>query len=300
MLGFTLARFSYLNIAGTASSSFASGAAPGEWYHYHDGIYRAGLTIHLAACLPAGFLMVWQFVPLIRHKLLLFHRINGYIIILLVLVSHIGAIIIARRAFGGSIEVQGGVGTMVILTTLSITMAYYNIKRLQIEQHRAWMLRAMFYMASIITDRIIMVVSAIVISKFGEYYQIQTCGELLFGISNVGEAIGRYPECASGGNDTRIIVHADINGKSEQVGASLGLSFGMALWLGLVLHIVGVEIYLSLTPRESDRLRKVSYQKQLEAGIKNPGSAGLTADRWGDAGEWSPGTPISHRQSVCL
>jgi len=66
------------------------------------------------------------------------------------------------------------------------------------------------------------------------------------------------------------------------------MSFGMALWLAFVLHLVGVEIYLSLTPRESNRLRQVSYERQLERGLQNPGSAGLTADRWGDAEAWGP------------
>jgi hypothetical protein len=30
----------------------------------------------------------------------------------------------------------------------------------------------------------------------------------------------------------------------------------------------------------------VSYDKQLEAGMKNPGSAGLTIERFGDADPW--------------
>ena len=40
---------------------------------------------------------------------------------------------------------------------------------------------------------------------------------------------------------------------------------------------------MRLTPREAERLRAVSYTRQLEAGMHNPGSAGLTADRLGDA-----------------
>jgi hypothetical protein len=43
---------------------------------------------------------------------------------------------------------------------------------------------------------------------------------------------------------------------------------------------------LKLTPRETQRLRQVSYEKQLEAGMKNPGSAGLTVERFGDADPW--------------
>lgn len=62
----------------------------------------------------------------------------------------------------------------------------------------------------------------------------------------------------------------------------------MALWLAIFMHLVGVEIYLALTPRESNRLRQVSYERQMERGFKNAGSAGLTSDQWGDADAWRP------------
>jgi len=75
---------------------------------------------------------------------------------------------------------------------------------------------------------------------------------------------------------------------SHSVGAAFELSFGMAMWLAIIIHLIGVEIYLGLTPRENERLRKVSYERQLEAGFSHPGSSGLTSDRWGDAEEWKP------------
>jgi hypothetical protein len=50
---------------------------------------------------------------------------------------------------------------------------------------------------------------------------------------------------------------------------------------------------LHLTPREHDRLRQVSYEKQVEAGMHDPGSAGLTANRLGDA---NPFVPQSERK----
>jgi len=81
--------------------------------------------------------MGWQFIPMIRQKLLIFHQVNGYIILVLVFTGNIGALMIASRAFGGTLETQAGIGTLVILTTVSVVMAYVNIKRLQIDQHRA-------------------------------------------------------------------------------------------------------------------------------------------------------------------
>lgn len=47
-----------------------------------------------------------------------------------------------------------------------------------------------------------------------------------------------------------------------------------------VKYLANRTIKLQLTPGESRRLRQVSYQRQLEAGM--PGKAGLTAERLGD------------------
>jgi Predicted membrane protein (DUF2306) len=289
MIGFTLARLSYLNIAGTAKSSFANSASPGEWYWYRTGVYRIGITLHLGAILPAGFLMVWQFVPVIRHKLLIFHRINGYVIMLLVLVANVGALLICRRSFGGTLETQAGVGLLVIITTTSMCLAYYNVKRLQIDQHRAWMLRAVFYLGTIITLRLIMVLSALIITMLNSYYTTMSCDQITFMYGSSNPVQKFYPQCSSPNSTVNdlVVVHASFgSGRPEQIGASLGVSFGMAVWLALFMHLVGVEIYLALTPRESNRLRQVSYERQMERGFQNPGSAGLTSDRWGDAEAW--------------
>lgn len=290
MLGFTLARFSYVKIGGSAPSSFANSASPGEWYWYRKGLYRVGITLHLCAILPAGFLMIFQFVPLIRHKLLLFHRMNGYAIILLVLIANVGALIICRRSFGGGIETQAAVGVLVIVSTTSMALAWYNIKCLQIDQHRKWMLRAMFTLGTIITLRLIMIISALITSRINTYDTVKSCDEISFIHNNDNETLASlYPQCDGSVANQLVVVHASWkNHQPDQIGASLDMSFGMAMWLAIFLHLVGVEIYLALTPRENERLRQVSYERQLERGMKNPGSAGLTADRFGDAASWTP------------
>lgn len=293
MMGFVLARLSYLNIGGSSKSNYAGGSAPGEWYWNSTGIHRIGITLHLGAILPAGFLLVWQFVPAIRYKVLLFHRINGYVVILLVTIANVGALMIARRAFGGTLDTQAAVGMLFILTTVSICMGYYNIKRLQIDQHRAWMLRMAFYLGTIITMRIIMIISALVISGINSYNTVMYCNEItsIYGSSRPVQKF--YPQCISANatNDPLVAVHAAFaGGRPEQIAASMRMSFGMAFWMAIILHLVGVEIYLALTPRESNRLRQVSYERQLERGFNNPGSAGLTSDRWGDAEPWQPMT----------
>ena len=107
---------------------------------------------------------------------------------------------------------------------------------------------------------------------------------------------GLYPVCAayfSGSKpDQNAVVNANYKSPKgpEQAGAMLDMSFGMALWMAFWLHAVGVEIYLQLTPAEHNRLRQVSYEKQLEAGFKNPGFAGTTVQQFGDALPWYPET----------
>ena len=148
LMGFTLARFMFIDIDNTfcgAGFSPTKRASPGECYYYRFGLYRAGMLLHLACFLPAAFLVVFQFVPAIRHKCILVHRINGYIILLLSIAGTVGALIITRRAFGGGLDTQTGFGMIAVMFLVSLLIAYINIKRLRIEQHRAWMLRAWFY-----------------------------------------------------------------------------------------------------------------------------------------------------------
>jgi uncharacterized membrane protein len=99
----------------------------------------------LTPCTAAGLLVILQFTPAVRQTWRLFHRINGYIIVLLSIIANIGAIMIAREAFGGTLATQSWVGALFILTTIGLGLAIYNVKMLQIDQHRAWMLRTWFY-----------------------------------------------------------------------------------------------------------------------------------------------------------
>ena len=96
----------------------------------------------------ASLLVVLQFTPAIRQKWRLVHRINGYIIVIQAVIANVGAIMIAREAFGGTMATQSWVGALFILTTVGLGLAIYNVKMLQIDQHRAWMLRTWFYVRS--------------------------------------------------------------------------------------------------------------------------------------------------------
>ncbi|KAF2102535.1 hypothetical protein NA57DRAFT_63447 [Rhizodiscina lignyota] len=237
-------------------------AAPGECYYYEEGHYKIGMMLHLSQYFPQAFLPSFSSCPAIRHNCILVHRICGYLAIILVLIGIAGALMVARIAFGGGLAIQTFVGFLVI-------------------------------MASIITTRIIMIIAALVISSVGDYYTARACAQITYIYHGNQEKVTRlYPDCAAFFNGSslsqNVVVNENMNCQREQVGAALGEGFGAAVWLAFALHAIGVEIYLQMTPAESQRLRKVSYQRQLEAGFLHPGSAGLTSDRWGDAPPYEP------------
>ncbi|KAK0702786.1 hypothetical protein B0H67DRAFT_614098 [Lasiosphaeris hirsuta] len=103
--------------------------------------------------------------------------------------------------------------------------------------------------------------------------------------------------------DQYAVVNADLTHPSSAAEAAVALeiSFEMALWIALAIHAVGVEIYLHLTPAEAERIRQVSYKRQLEAGMRKPGPAGITSDRFGNAKPWTPDekghTPVTLQES---
>lgn len=197
---------------------------------------------------------------------------------------------IARHSFGGGFETQVWVGALAIMTTVGACLAYYNVKQLQIDQHRAWMIRTWFYAATIISTRIIMILSTLIISSMEGYYRAMPCEEIDFLYDDKIEFQTSFPQCLSANStvDGWIAVKANFPNSAPGIATAFGMTFGTAGWLALLLHAIGVEIYLHLTPRENERLRAVSYQRQLEAGRSHPGSSGLTSDRLGDSDPWQP------------
>lgn len=151
LFGFALARFMYLNFNGhfcPQTTAPGNSAAPGECDYYTTfNRDKIGILLHLAGILPASLLVCVQFTPFVRHRWILVHRISGYLAVLLYLVSLIGALMIAHMAFGGGLDVQVWVGFVGIGILVCFVLAIINVKRLQIEQHRAWMLRGWFYVS---------------------------------------------------------------------------------------------------------------------------------------------------------
>lgn len=105
LMGFTLSRFPYINFYRV----YCGNDSLGECYYG-----QLGLILHLAGILPAAFLACFQFVPVIQHKLLILHRINGYVILLLSMAGTAGGIMAAKHAFGGELSTRLIAGVLVL------------------------------------------------------------------------------------------------------------------------------------------------------------------------------------------
>jgi hypothetical protein len=58
--------------------------------------------------MAAAILACFHFTAIVRHRAILFHRINGYAIILLLLISNASVLMVARREFGGPYHPKHG------------------------------------------------------------------------------------------------------------------------------------------------------------------------------------------------
>ncbi|KAF9771282.1 hypothetical protein IL306_011096 [Fusarium sp. DS 682] len=146
-------------------------------------------------------------------------------------------------------------------------------------------------MAHVVTMRVIGFIMAQITSQRDPPYTTTSCAVLdsMF-YHNKPAVEALYPDCigfyTGETPDQRVITKGTPGGRPDEIAASLNSAFGASAWLALVIHIIAAELYLRLTSSESERLRKVSYRWQLDAGMKDPGNAGLTAQRLGDAEPW--------------
>lgn len=101
-----------------------------------------------------------------------------------------------------------------------------------------------------------------------------------------------WPECAAyftGANpDQQVLVRANYYGFPIEINVALSIASGASAFVALFLHAMGVEVYLQMTPAESERLRQVSYRKQSARGPMYPARRGPAADGFQDATKLPP------------
>ncbi|KAI3397003.1 hypothetical protein diail_11330 [Diaporthe ilicicola] len=297
LLGFTLSRAPYMNYYGifckpkSLTPNFH--AAPGECYFFlNGGREQIGMMMHLYGIIPCCILLFFQFVPVVRQKAVLFHRINGYIVMILMAVALVGGLMVVKNSFGGDMSFQ--VANVLLGTSVPacLALAMVTIKRLQIDQHRAWMLRAWFLASSVITMRVIQNITCRAVSGQG-YTATRPCAQIdSDGVLPRSVIEQSWPECAAyftGEHlEQQALVRADYYGLPIEINVAISIVSGASAFVALLLHAIGVEAYLYLTPEESNRLRQVSYRKQSASGLRNPARPGLTVGQFEGSAKMFP------------
>ncbi|QRV89374.1 hypothetical protein RhiJN_17392 [Ceratobasidium sp. AG-Ba] len=195
-----------------------------------------------------------------------FHRNAGKVINILTFISTLSAWGVAYVSFGGDMSIQGGSYALGIMTLWSTVKSWTAIRRLQIDEHRTWVIRSWSYQMSVITLRVLAVSLAIIISIVGGFYHSMPCKEVEFILNDKDLYALEYPQCQADWNGspvTHVAVLADVTENDDlRRTAAFRAVFGLSTWAGFWIHAVVCEYYLFLTKDESDRLKMVSEKRQ--------------------------------------
>ena len=93
-----------------------------------------------------------------------------------------------------------------------------------------------------------MIITALILTRTGGYELTKGCDVIDSLYSSQNATLAQYPACQSfysGENpEQSVIVPVRMSSRPEEIAAALDVSFGMALWLAMIIHAVGVEIYV--------------------------------------------------------
>ncbi|KAG8761310.1 hypothetical protein FRC11_014118 [Ceratobasidium sp. 423] len=224
---------------------------PEEYYSYKISPYGALLLTHLACILPASMLSTIQFIPRLRTKYMSWHRYAGRIINVLTMISSVCGIAIGRASFGGDLSIQTGTFALGVMTLYSVISGWKAIRQHKIEEHRIWMVRTWAYQMSIVTMRIIMPISMILIGARGGYYTAFSCDEVSSSLNNTDQFIREYPQCQPNWPG-KPVEYVSIRAGLEDglpVAAGTRATFGMTVWVAIWIHLIGTEYYISQSRR---------------------------------------------------
>jgi len=149
-------------------------------------------------------------------------------------------------------------------------MGIINVKRTR--KHRKWMLRTAGFVAIPITGRLISFAARHIISDLGNYYALWRCDQLLYVMTDVDAVRQSYPQCTQAGvnlTDVFVPVHAAVKGNGLSYASTVRLTFGMSMWIAIVIHIAGVEIYIRKTESSNRHRRGFVLQRDDDESAKS-------------------------------
>ncbi|CAE6420737.1 hypothetical protein BN14_02166 [Rhizoctonia solani AG-1 IB] len=260
LLGFCMSRLMML-----APSNVIHKTVPGEWYWYRQALYKPNIFMHIYMSIVGGTLAILQFIPIIRRKMMIIHRINGWIVFLNLGIGSVTGSIVARRAFGGDLNSEAAYYTLgFMIGPAAMLGVFFARVRVNIALHREWMIRTVSYSGSVITARFITIMARAIISAIGTYYAMWRCDEIAFLLEDPNIIQKSFPVCVNATRPKRtfVPVHASIHQEPINFGATYRVTFGMALWLAILIHLAGTELYINLTK---------SYARPIQAPVDASG-----------------------------
>ncbi|CUA74766.1 hypothetical protein RSOLAG22IIIB_05706 [Rhizoctonia solani] len=242
---------------------------PVEGYWYQKSSWKIFVILHIVTTIPASFFSVFCFLPITFKMWPRLHGAAGYLVSLLLIVSCVAGGIVARRAQGGELAVQLGYYILSSGAIASVVMGCIEGWRTAFDAHREWMLRAWVYNGALVTTHVTVAVSARIIARIASYYTTMRCSEIRY-VINSDRIPTDFPECSTPeaiANPDGYYVAVKAVWEQERLGQSsaIRVTFGMSMLLAIVLHCVGVEIYIRATRDESDKLREWSRKRRLRA-----------------------------------
>lgn len=249
LFGFCLAR-AYMMDGKTRRKQ----SPPGDYRWFDERLYGISYTFHVYTSIIGGIFVGLQFLPAIRRNFVLFHRLNGYFCIILLIPGNIAGAIVARRSYGGEINQQAAWYLITLMFTFAILMGLFNVKK-NTQAHRKWMLRSVVYFSVVILAKVLSIISRTIITKMGDYYSVWRCDEINYILKDADALSRRFPQCftnatsadAISNNAFSVAVLASDSEGTLEHSSALRLVAGVCLWLSLIIHVLGVEIYLYKT-----------------------------------------------------
>ena len=91
----------------------------------------------------------------------------------LLTLGNIGVLLFSQVSMGGNdLSLVVAIIFLVIATSISMFLGWYNIRYHQVEEHRKWMLRAMSWMSIIVTQRLFLTPLVLIFSYIGGYHTV--------------------------------------------------------------------------------------------------------------------------------
>ncbi|KAK0211909.1 hypothetical protein IW262DRAFT_1280250 [Armillaria fumosa] len=147
-------------------------APPGQWFWYGQKMMKVNYAIHIYTSVFGGIFALFQFLPAIRRRAVIVHRLNGYFVLILLIPSNVCGGIVAYRAFGGEINAQAMYYTLGLVSGGCLVIGYLNVKK-ETREHRKWMLRGVVIFSVVITGQLITRAARRIVTDIGNYYSVR-------------------------------------------------------------------------------------------------------------------------------